>query len=64
MGFEFENKHLVYLGTAALVALVVYNSTRKVEIEEVADPSVETKQLNFDAKKLPFFLKPPKSLEA
>jgi hypothetical protein len=65
---NFEKKHLVSLGIIVLAGFVVYSSTRKEEIVEVIDPTVQKQasadgqQSSFDHSKLPFQLRPPTRL--
>ena len=65
---DFEKKHLVSLGIIVLSGLIVYCSTRKEEIVEVTDPTVQKQasadgqQSTFDHSMLPFQLRPPTRL--
>lgn len=54
------DKRLVYVGIGALALLIAYNSTKGMELKEVQDPSMETK--NFDSSSLPHSIQPPKRL--
>ena len=53
-----DKKRLIYLGLGALVLLVAYNSTRKIQLKEIVDPTVTDKK-QFDSSFLPNTLKPP-----
>jgi hypothetical protein len=65
---NFEKKHLVYLGVIVLAGLVVYSSTRKEEIVEVTDPTIQKQasadgqESTFNHSMLPFQLRPPTRL--
>jgi hypothetical protein len=50
------DKKLIYAGVGALVLLVIFNSTRKLQLKEVtqANPSK-----SFDSSSLPHYLQPP-----
>lgn len=56
---KIDNK-MIYAGVGLLVFLVLVNSTKKVVLEEVSEPS---KSKSFDASKLPVDLRPPKKLQ-
>jgi hypothetical protein len=56
-----DKKSLIYVGVGALVVLVVYNSTRKIELKEVTDASISNKK-SFDHSSLPSTLTPPYKL--
>jgi len=56
-----DKKSLIYVGVGALVVLIVYNSTRKIELKEVTDAGISNKQ-NFDHSSLPSTLTPPYKL--
>jgi hypothetical protein len=52
------DKRYVIAGLSILAALIIYNSTKKVEVKDVIDPSdINTK--NFDSSTLPSKLQPP-----
>ena len=51
-----DNKKLIYLGVGVFMVLVIYNSTRKLELKEVTSP---TAQKSFDSSSLPSYLQPP-----
>jgi hypothetical protein len=50
------DKKLIYAGVGLLVVLIVYNSTRKMQLVSISEPSTKN---NFDSSSLPSFLKPP-----
>ena len=50
------DKKLIYAGVGVLVVLIIYNSTRRLELKEVVQPAL-TK--SFDSSSLPSFLQPP-----
>jgi len=54
------DKQIAYigLGIGLFTALVIYNSTRKLELVEVVDPT-QTDTKSFDHASLPVNLKPP-----
>ena len=52
------NKKLIYASVGVLALLIVYSSTRKVELTEVTYPSITAKS-NFDSSSLPPSLRPP-----
>ena len=53
------DKKLIYAGVGALVLLIIYNSTRKMELKEVTNAN-PTK--SFDSSSLPQYLQPPTRL--
>lgn len=54
-----DNK-IIYGGVGLLVFLILVNSTRKIALEEVIEPS---KNKSFDASTLPVDLRPPLKLQ-
>ena len=59
-----KNKY-IYAGILLFAGLVIYSSTRKIEMEEVIDPSGgKIASVNGDgmSKRLPIFLQPPNRL--
>jgi len=60
-----KNKY-IYIGLLLFAGLVIYSSTRTIEMEEVIDPSggkvAAANGEVFDSKKLPNFLQPPTRL--
>jgi len=58
-----KNKY-IYAGILLFAGLVIYSSTRKIEMEEVIDPSGQLVSANGDgvSKRLPIFLQPPNRL--
>lgn len=50
------DKKLIYAGVGVLVILIVYNSTRKMQLKSVSEPAPIK---NFNSSSLPSFLQPP-----
>jgi hypothetical protein len=55
-----KKEYLVYAGIGLLAVLIIVNSSNKLQINEVLNPS-QTK--SFDSSSLPASLQPPKRLE-
>jgi len=52
-----DKKNLIYAGVGILILLVIYNSTKKMELKEVTDKQPDNK--NFDNSSLPANIKAP-----
>ena len=52
-----DKKNLIYLGVGVLLVLVIYNSTKKMELKEVTEKPPDNK--NFDNSALPANIQPP-----
>ena len=57
------DKRYVIGGFGVLALMIIYSSTRKTEIKEVIDPSLDINTVNFDSSTLPSKLQPPYRLE-
>jgi hypothetical protein len=53
---KIDKEKMVYAGIGAFFLLVIFNSTRKVKLEEV---SLSQNTASFDSSKLPPALRPP-----
>jgi hypothetical protein len=51
-----DKKNLIYVGVGILLLLVIYNSTKKMELKEV---TAEPDNKNFDNSVLPPIIQPP-----
>jgi hypothetical protein len=52
----------VYVGIGAFFLLVLFNSTKNVQLKSVEAPNTTGEQKSFDNSRLPVFLKPPNKL--
>jgi hypothetical protein len=52
-----DKKNLIYAGVGVLIVLIIYNSTKKMELKEVTEKPADNK--NFDNSLLPANIKPP-----
>jgi len=59
-----DKKNWVYVGIGVFFLLVLFNSTKNVELKSVEIPNnnIEGEKKNFDNSRLPVFLKPPNKL--
>jgi len=60
LNYDIDKKYLIYAGIGAFVLLVIYASTRKVDLIEITAPTNAT--ANFDHSSLPESLQPPERL--